>query len=269
MECKICKSPTEKIFEKVILQKYKSAYYRCSSCSFVQTDEPVWLEEAYKSVITSLDIGILNRNVRMQQDIPKILDACFPEAKILLDYAGGYGIFTRLMRDEGFNFYRMDPYCDNIFAKHFDISDAKTTKFDVLTAFEVFEHFADPLSEIDKLFTYSDNIIFSTVLMPPTNKEIEDWWYIAQETGQHVAFYSEKTMKFLAKRYKVNYYRKDINIHVFTRKEFNKDQIDYAFNGLTSKSYLFGLKHKDFNFKSKRKSLLESDYNYIKGILNA
>ena len=55
-------------------------------------------------------------------------------------------MFVRIMRDKGFNFYRQDIHCQNLFAKHFDISNIKITeKFDLLTAIEVFEHLEDPM----------------------------------------------------------------------------------------------------------------------------
>jgi hypothetical protein len=92
---------------------------------YVQTENPYWLEEAYNSAITSLDIGLLKRNNYLVKEISPIIDCCFPEASTMLDFAGGYGAFVRLMRDEGYNFYRQDVYCDNLFTKHFDITDSK------------------------------------------------------------------------------------------------------------------------------------------------
>src|SRR5437870_10002677 len=113
--CKICNNPAKKVFEKLILQKYPADYYECTSCGFMQTSEPVWIEEAYSSAITSLDIGLLGRNLQFSTEVSAIIDVCFPESKIMLDYAGGYGVFVRLMRDLGYDFYRQDPYCENIF----------------------------------------------------------------------------------------------------------------------------------------------------------
>lgn len=263
MNCKICGSPSEKIFEKDILKTYHSAYYKCGSCFFVQTDEPVWIEEAYKSAITQLDIGLLNRNMRMINAIPKIIDACFPESKIMLDYAGGYGTFTRLMRDHGYNFYRQDPYCENLFANHFDITDLTINTFDLLTAFEVFEHFVDPLPEIEKLFKYSDSIIVSTELTPDTTQELENWWYLSTETGQHVAFYAAETMKYLAEKYHKQYYAKGRSLHVFTPKKLSSDQVDYAFHDHNYKESVFGLVKKPYDFGISRTSLIEKDYQFI------
>lgn len=267
--CKICNGPTTKIFSKIILKKYSANYYKCNNCGFVQTSEPVWLEEAYDSAITSLDIGLLQRNIQFSSDISSIIDACFPEAKIMLDYAGGYGVFTRLMRDLGYHFYRQDPYCENLFSKYFDITDIKNKTFDVVTAFEVFEHFADPLMEIDKLSAYSENIIFSTVLTPKTNQEIENWWYISEETGQHVAFYSAGALEFIAKKMGKNYYSKNGNMHLFTSKKLSTKQIDYAFKNKRHNQYLFGLIKQKIQFHVQRESLLETDLNHIKTIISS
>ena len=270
MECKICNSKSEKIFEKVILQKYKTGYYKCISCEFIQTDEPTWLSEAYNNAITSLDIGLLYRNNILARDVSKIIDCCFPEAKKMLDFAGGYGNFVRLMRDIGYDFYRQDTYCENIFAKHFDITDINETKFDIVTGFEVLEHLQNPLTEIEAIFKYSENAVFSTDLIPKTNKEIENWVYIAQETGQHISFYSTKAMQIIADKFNKNYYCKDNNLHIFTPKIFNKSQINFAFVGITKKSYLFGLLKKNIKkYRIKRQSFQERDYLFLKKILNS
>ena len=268
MDCKICKSQVEKIFEKTILQKYPTNYYRCTSCSFVQTDEVTWLKEAYESAITSLDIGLLWRNNNLVKEVTPIINICFPEVQKMFDYAGGYGAYVRLMRDAGFDFYRQDDYCENIFSKHFDVTDTTTKKFDLVTAFEVLEHFNDPINDIAKIFEYADNAIFSTEISPKDNKDIENWWYIAEETGQHIAFYSEASMAIIAKHFNKNYYCKNGNLHIFTTKNLSKNQIKYGINEIKKLKFFFNFIKKK-KFKIKRKSLLETDYNYIKKMLNS
>ena len=266
MKCKICASDSHKIFEKTILQKYNTAYYQCSNCSFVQTDEPHWLKEAYESAITSLDIGLAGRNITLRGEIKEIIDSCFPETSIYLDYAGGYGMFVRLMRDIGYDFFRQDDYCENIFANYFDIKDIKTSKFDIVTAFEVLEHFNNPLEEIAKVFEYADTVIFSTELLPKSSSKIENWWYITEETGQHIAFYSDKAMQLIAKKFNKNYYRRNHNIHVFTSKTLQQPQIDFAFRKRHKK--ILGYKIEKINQAIQRESLTQVDYEYIKSILN-
>ena len=56
MQCKICNHTSEKKFEKILLQHYKTGFCKCTNCSFMQTDEPIWLEQAYQSAINSLGI---------------------------------------------------------------------------------------------------------------------------------------------------------------------------------------------------------------------
>ncbi|RRQ46746.1 class I SAM-dependent methyltransferase [Chryseobacterium sp. SC28] len=267
MNCKICGASLEKIFSKKVLLKYDVDYHQCSNCGFVQTDEAFWLDEAYQSAITSLDIGILVRNSLLLKNIPKIINTCFSEANVFLDYAGGYGLFTRSMRDLGFDFYRQDIYCDNIFAQYFDITDTNFSKFDVVTAFEVFEHLSRPLEEIETILKYSDHLIFSTEIVPDQTYAIENWVYIAHETGQHIAFYSEKSLELIAKKFNKNYYRKN-NIHIYTTKTFTTEQIDYALKDQEVKKVFFGLKKKKIKkFNIKRESYQDRDYLKIKEIL--
>jgi hypothetical protein len=267
--CKICQSPSEKIFSKTVLTKYETNYYQCSNCSFMQTDEPHWLSEAYEAAITSLDIGLLSRNIHLREEVSKIVDCCYPEAKSFLDYAGGYGAFTRLMRDAGYNFYNQDDYCENIFAKNFDIDDSAIKKFDIVTGFEVLEHFNHPLENIKTVFDYADTAIFSTELIPFSSpEEIKNWWYLTEETGQHIAFYTTKAMEYIAQLYNRNYYCRNGNIHVFTTKKLSEEQVDYAIKNIQKKRYFFGLIKKKVKFKINRVSLLESDYQNIKKKLN-
>lgn len=267
--CKICGHASTKLFSKVILKKYAADYFKCVHCDFLQTSEPVWIKEAYSSAITSLDIGLISRNVKMRHDVTPIINACFSDAATMLDYAGGYGAFVRLMRDSGFNFYRQDPYCENLFAKHFDCEDISPTKFDLLTAFEVFEHFVNPMAEIEALFKLSPHLIFSTELLPTANNNLGDWWYISPETGQHVAFYSTATLEYIAAKFGKNYYSKNNSLHIFTSKSFDTDQIDYALRDVRTRPRWFGLRKKALDFHIERPSLLARDFEYIRNIINA
>ena len=108
--------------------KYDVTYYQCESCRFIQTEQPYWLNEAYSSAITHLDIGLLSRNLYLMNEIPRLIDGLFPESKRYLDFGGGYGVFVRLMRDLGYDFFRFDTYCENIFADFFDIKGQEIAK---------------------------------------------------------------------------------------------------------------------------------------------
>ncbi|MDB5109105.1 MAG: glycosyl transferase group 1, partial [Mucilaginibacter sp.] len=122
MQSKLTGGDTTLLFTTQILNKYTIKYYRCTQTGFIQTEQPYWLEEAYSSAITKLDIGLPYRNINLSDTISKLLVRDFNYKSNFLDYAGGYGLFTRLMRDKGFNFYNTDKFCKNLFAEYFDLA---------------------------------------------------------------------------------------------------------------------------------------------------
>lgn len=261
MTCKICSSSTSVITNKLVLNKYNVNYHQCDSCKFIQTDEPFWIEEAYQSAITSLDIGLISRNIYLKDIVSKIIENNFPSAKIMIDYGGGYGMFVRMMRDLGFNFYRQDVYCENLFATYFDVKDANVNRFDILTSFEVFEHLVNPIEEIKKMFELSDTIIFSTELIPTNKNDFSSWWYVTPLTGQHVAFYDKKTLAFIAEKFGKKLYTNGSNLHILisVNKEINpfavpqKSIIEKIIQKLIGKT----------KTENTRESLLQVDYNFI------
>lgn len=206
------------MFTKKVLEKYDVSYFQCSSCGFIQTEKPYWQEESYSNPITSLDVGLVNRNIQFSDVIEKIIYQYFDKRGKFLDFAGGYGLLTRIMRDKGFDFYREDKYCENLFAKHFDIDDLpeKERKFELITAFELMEHIENPFKELDYIFSMTDSFLFSTELIP--DKNIENWWYIGTEHGQHISFYSKKALQIIAKRFNKVYYPCG-NLHLLASKK--------------------------------------------------
>jgi hypothetical protein len=119
------------------------------------------------------------------------------------------------------------------------------------TAFEVFEHLVNPLKDIQSIFKYSDTIIFSTELIPlnPITK-CEDWWYFATETGQHIAFYTEKALKILAKKFNCFTYSKG-DLHILTKREFESNPLIVSSNSTLNK-------------QPEISSLLQSDFELAK-----
>ena len=267
MNCKICSAESMPFYQGRLLSKYNVTYYRCVDCEFIQTEEPFWLKEAYENIITQLDIGLVSRNLYLKEKLPVIIDGLFPEAKNMLDYGGGYGMLVRLMRDQGYNFYRQDIYCQNLFAQHFDIADAGIKRFDLLTAFEVFEHLSDPLTEISQMFELSDTIIFSTEIVPE-DVDFSSWWYVSPSTGQHIAFYSVISLGKLAAHFGKYFYTNGKNMHILS-----KSQLD----GVVAEKVLADAKPAIITRiqniiagkKPSRPSLLEPDYQFIESLLKS
>jgi len=216
MGCKICKGSTQNIFDAKLLNKYHVKYFFCSDCKFLQTEDPYWLDEAYNNSLDALDTGVLQRNLYFSRKISVLLYFCFNRNGIFLDYGGGYGVFTRLMRDIGFDFYWFDPYSKNLFSRGFEYT-GKTGKIDLITSFETFEHFVEPIVEFEKILSISDNILFSTELLPEVIPDPYNWWYYALPGGQHISFYSHTTLAYIARKYKLNLYSFG-NCHLFGKK---------------------------------------------------
>jgi len=210
-------------FSANLLSKHDVSYYKCLNCGLLQTEKPYWLDEAYDSAIASLDVGLVQRNLKLSGTVSKIVSAYFDPLAKYLDFAGGYGLFVRLMRDKGYDFYRHDKYCENIFSEYFDEPSLSSDvlHFELVTAFEVFEHVYDPVAELVKLFELTDTVLFTTELLPSGINSIDDWWYFVPETGQHITFYTALSLRKMADKLSVNYYSDEKSLHMMTRKEFD------------------------------------------------
>jgi hypothetical protein len=250
MKCRLCYNKANEKFDAKILDKHNIKYYLCPNCNLLQTEEPYWLEEAYSDSINDTDVGLLDRNIQFAEKVKVLIYYLFKRNGKFLDYAGGYGIFTRLMRDIGFDFYWNDPYTENLFAKGFEY-DSHNFNIELITTFESFEHFVNPLEEIKKITEISKNIIFSTTMVPHQIPMPNDWWYYGLEHGQHVSLYSKRTLIFIAKKLGLNFYSGSKNLHLFTEKNIN----NYFFEILFKKSKYFS---KSVNKKMQSKTFADS-----------
>ncbi len=251
MECKICSSKTSLFGSAVLLNKHRVQYFRCNLCGFLQTEEPYWFHEAYCEAIARTDVGLVTRNLTFSQITQALISLFFDSDGKFLDYGGGYGLLVRVMRDKGFDFYWYDKWCENLFAKTFEASEAGTQTFELLTAFEVFEHLNHPLDELREMLRFSKNILFSTELLPVHAPPLEKWPYYSLEHGQHVSFYTHSSLSTLAKRLDVHLYSDGRFLHLFTEKKVSS----FFFR-------LFSLQSmaRFINSFQRRRSLLERDY---------
>jgi hypothetical protein len=201
-----------------MLGKYAAEYFRCSVCGFMQTEEPYWLNEAYSSAINEIDLGTVNRAIIGSRAVEGLILSSFDERAKFVDYGAGYGVFVRLMRDRGFDFYWRDRYCENLFAKNFIAKDGM--RFELLTAFEVFEHLSDPISEIEKMLALCENVLFSTLLVPD-GAQTGKWWYFGPDHGQHISFYTIESLRVLAERFGLRLCSDGRELHLLSRKRVN------------------------------------------------
>lgn len=232
---------TVPLFQARILEKHPVTYFRCPGCGLIQTEPPYWLAEAYDQAICIQDVGLVRRNLELAARLRRILLTCFDPDGRYLDYAGGYGLMVRLMRDEGFDFHRHDPLCANIFAQGFDISELANQRYEAITAFELLEHLEDPGTMVHRLLEHTDVLLFSTRLQPdPWPRSVDEWWYFWPETGQHVTFYTLPALGVLAQKTNSTLYSDGSALHLLTRRVFPQNPLSRPKGILASLERLLG-----------------------------
>jgi len=222
IRCCICGHQAQKAFDARVLGRHEVRYFYCEHCGLLRTEDPYWLDEAYASAIADLDTGIVARNLRMARRLSSLLYFGFGQGASdrWLDFAGGTGMLTRLIRDHGFDFRWLDRYATNLFARGFEHQVGE--RYVGITAIEVVEHVHDPLDFLDRLFKDLDPeiVIFSTVLFadaPPAT----DWWYYAFDAGQHIAFFQRRTLQALAAALGTRVYTSARGLHCMTKRSFS------------------------------------------------
>lgn len=259
MQCKICRSETAPAFTAKMLGKYDATYFRCGSCGFMQTDEPHWLAEAYSSAINEIDLGPINRAIAGSKLIEGLILGCFNHEAKFIDYGAGYGVLVRLMRDRGFDFYWHDLYCDNTFARHFVAKPGM--KFELLTAFEVFEHLVDPLAEVETMLGYSGNLLFSTDLVPERIQSAADWCYFGPDHGQHIAFYTIAALQVVARRFNLHLATNGTNMHLLSKTKIS----DRRFRFFARETIGSLLVRQLLRRRMRKQSLLMDDFRAVSG----
>ncbi|MRR56756.1 MAG: class I SAM-dependent methyltransferase [Deltaproteobacteria bacterium] len=251
MRCHVCSSKTDYFARNKVLGKYPVAYYRCSSCGFIQTEEPYWLEEAYSEAITGSDVGLVSRNLRLSQITQSVIRACFNPQGRYIDYGGGYGLLVRLMRDAGFDFRWYDKYCVNLFAQGYAAVADDAVQYDLVTAFELVEHMRAPLEEMEGVLSYSRNLLISTEILPSSAPQPDAWWYYGLDHGQHISFFTIDSLKIMARKLSLNFVTNGTSLHMFTEKRFS--DIKFKMASIYGIAFLSNILHG-------KKSLLSSDY---------
>ena len=212
--CPVCGAATrESVFRQRLLGHHDVGYHLCRGCGLLQTDPPHWLDEAYAQAIADTDTGLLQRNLEHARFLNLLLQTAFVPGRRFVDVAGGYGVLTRLLRDRGFDVYRSDKYCANLFADgHEPFAGLEA---EALFAFEVLEHVVDPVAFIEGEFErYGCRSMVLSTLTFSGSAPASGWWYYATETGQHVSFYQTRTLQQLAKRLGCEYTRIHDGLHL-------------------------------------------------------
>ena len=216
--CRNCRSTVNEIFSGNVLG-HQVRYFECNTCGYVQTEAPHWLDRAYTEAINDSDTGIMARNQANARIVLATMLLLGNLDGTVVDYAGGYGILVRLLRDLGVNALWSDRYCENLLARGFE---HRNETADLVTAFEAFEHFVKPADEFDRLLTIAPNVLFSTEIISDPAPIQDDWWYYGKNHGQHIGFFRIRTLEKLAKERGKFFVSNGTSYHLMTSRPVNQ-----------------------------------------------
>lgn len=198
-ECPNCFSKLVTTLDKVFVTKKKieTNLCHCKTCDYLFLSNPNWLDIAYELEFFG-DSGYVLRNLNIfKKSITlfrcwKIIsnNQVLPDG---CDMGAGLGIYARLMRDNGYNFFGSDEFCSMPLIRPFVETNSGTL---IKTAFEVVEHLPSLTKFLKEQVKEVDLFLFSTELRDEGVIPKSDWWYYVFPTGQHIGFHSKKSLSF-------------------------------------------------------------------------
>ena len=196
--CRLCGGQTTRLWSLEVLRAHEVSYFECADCGSLQTETPYWLDNAYSSPGIGVDTGSAQRSIDLALRMSAFLDMLgVDRAAQCLDFGAGSGLYGRMMRDRGWDYYAHDRYSTPFYMDAFSARPAEKA-WTVISAFEVLEHLTQPAEDLESLLGGGAGLfIFTTELW---RGQGPDWPYLAPLHGQHVFFYSPKAIEGLAAR---------------------------------------------------------------------
>jgi SAM-dependent methyltransferase len=216
---KSCEEPKGKFLPKSGVPVY---YALCESCDFLFAPEfAEWTEadfllKIYNDEYVAIDPDYVEARPHASFNF---LQKYFGQAQHEiqhLDYGGGNGLLSSKLMSAGWNSKSYDPFPE----RNIDISSLG--KFNLITAFEVFEHVPDPqllLENIHHLLDETGLVLFSTLVNDGNIKRQQrlDWWYASPRNG-HISLFSKKSLKILGEKYGFHFGSMGTGLHCYYKK---------------------------------------------------
>ncbi len=177
-------------------------YALCMQCGFCFAPEILsWQLEAFENKIYNSEYILVDPDyieTRPRANANTVISMFNEQTQLIkhLDYGGGNGLLANLLNESGFNSTTYDPFVDR------NIDLKKLGQFNLITAFEVFEHVPDIhelMSNLRLLLAPNGLILFSTLLSDGNihaNQRLS-WWYASPRNG-HISLFSENSLTLFA-----------------------------------------------------------------------
>jgi SAM-dependent methyltransferase len=182
-------------------------YHRCDACGYLftlafdQFTHEDFARLIYNETYGQLDLGY---DFSRAKDNAHLIAENFPGTKNLkvLDYGGGTGKLAAYLRQAGFTSVETyDPFVA-------EFSTKPTTKYDLVTCFEVVEHTTTPAEPFHVMADFlgpGGMVLFSTQLQPPdVIQQGMNWWYLNPRTG-HVSTHTRQSIGLLIQPLDLNF----------------------------------------------------------------
>jgi SAM-dependent methyltransferase len=196
-------------------------YRRCGACGFLFSDSfDDWTDadfqrHIYNDAYTTVDPDYAATRPAGSAAVVAQLFGASKTSLRILDYGGGNGKLSKLLRADGFSDVETyDPFTP-------EYARPPETTFDLVTCFETFEHLPDPnagIADISERLADPGLVLFTTLVQPENFDRFRmAWWYIAPRNG-HISIFTRRALALAWQRHGFSFGSIDDNRHVAFRK---------------------------------------------------
>lgn len=183
-------------------------YRRCEECGFIFTSDfdsysaEDWAAEIYNEDYIKVDPGYIDYRPALSAGL--IRSQFSRQHTIGLDYGAGSGQMAAMLRSSGWRYDAIDPFGAS------RMEPGHAGRYNLCSAFEVFEHVADPSGALASILSMCSAgrlmIVIGTQL---SDKEVDgarrlSWWYASPRNG-HISLFSRAAMAHMARQAGLDY----------------------------------------------------------------